>query len=213
MRVDAYLAGCVASAVNRLLTLDPETAEGLAELEGAALEIHLRDVERCIRLWPRSSGVAVELLASDAAEPLPARHVRISGPPATLLRLAASGESLEGTLPGGVSVSGDVRLAHRLRELLRSADLDWEEPISHLLGDSVAHEIGRGVRGALAWTRGAADTLLLDVGEYLREERRGAPDRGQLEDFVTEVERLRDDVERLQQRIARLTRAVRSPEP
>lgn len=213
MKSETYLAACVEAAINRILALDPELGEDIAALEGSVLELHLQGIERCLRLWPRRSGVAVETFTGAAFEPLPRRHLRISAPPATMLRLLARGEPLNGALPEGVAVSGDMHLAQRLGELLRGAALDWEEPLAAVLGDSVAHEVGRGMRGLFAWMREASDTLLLDVGEYLREERAVAPDAAQVEDLASDIERLRDDVDRLEQRIARLGRTVWSADP
>ncbi|MDX1434085.1 MAG: SCP2 sterol-binding domain-containing protein [Gammaproteobacteria bacterium] len=217
MTGEAYLAACVEAAIGRCIALDAELGEEIVALEGAVLELHLQGIELGFRLRACAGRVAVEAFAGRPPGPPPASGFRMSAPPATLVRLLASGARFDGALPAGVSVSGDMRLAQRLQTLLRRADLDLEEPLAGVLGDTIAHELGRGARRLLAWTIDAADTLLLDAGEYLREERGAAPDAAETEDFALDVERLRDDVERLEQRIARLdarsARAARSAEP
>ncbi len=192
--------------VNQVLALDPELAEGLAELEGTVLEAHVQGVEKRIQLHPSATGVGVVLVDGDGQQSAVVADVTISGPPFTLLRLLGSLESVDGVLPPDVSVSGELELVQKLNRLVKRANIDWEEPLSKLFGDSVAHEIGRGVHGFVSWARAASETFSSDVGEYLREERRLAPTRLEVDDFATHVDQVRDDVERLEVRVTRLNR-------
>ncbi len=192
--------------VNQVLALDPELAESLAELEGTVLEAHVQGVEKRIQLHPSATGVGVVLVDGDGQQSAVVADVTISGPPFTLLRLLGSLESVDGVLPPDVSVSGELELVHKLNRLAKCANIDWEEPLSKLFGDSVAHEIGRGVHGFVSWARAASETFSSDVGEYLREERRLAPTRLEVDDFATHVDQVRDDVERLEVRVTRLNR-------
>ena len=192
--------------VNQVLALDPELAESLAELEGTVLEAHVQGVEKRFQLHPSATGVGVVLVDGDGQQSAVVADVTISGPPFTLLRLLGSLESVDGVLPPDVSVSGELQLVQRLTRLVKRANIDWEEPLSKLFGDSVAHEIGRGVHGFVSWARAASETFSSDVGEYLREERRLAPTRLEVDDFATHVDQVRDDVERLEVRVTRLNR-------
>ena len=192
--------------VNQVLALDPELAEGLAELEGTVLEAHVQGVDKRFQLHPSATGVGVVLVDGDGQQSAVVADVTISGPPFTLLRLLGSLESVDGVLPPDVSVSGELELVQKLNRLAKRANIDWEEPLSKLFGDSVAHEIGRGVHGFVSWARAASETFSSDVGEYLREERRLAPTRLEVDDFATHVDQVRDDVERLEVRVTRLNR-------
>lgn len=203
-------AAGIQSAVNRLLALDPEFAEGLAELEGTVLEVHLQGLDERLRLYPQAAGVRVEAVNAaghGGAEP----DVTISGPPFTLLRLLGSLHTVDGVLPEEISVSGELAIVQKLTALARRARFDWEEPLARLLGDTVAYELGRGARAVAAHVRAAADTLSADIGEYLREERRLSPTQLEVDDFADAVDRTRDDVERLEVRVARLARRARGP--
>jgi ubiquinone biosynthesis protein UbiJ len=205
MTVQSVAVAGLQTIVNRVLELDPELAEGLAELEGAVFEVHVLGVDKRFQLHPSAMGVDVVLVDSDGQQSAAVPEVTISGPPFTLLRLLGSLESVDGVLPADVSVSGELQLVQKLARLAKRANIDWEEPLSKLFGDSVAHEIGRGVRGFVSWARVASETFSSDVGEYLREERRLTPTRLEVDDFATHVDRVRDDVERLGVRVARLT--------
>lgn len=197
------------AVVNRLLRLDPELAEGVAELEGSVVEVHIRGIDWRIQLHPSRAGIALVPVDRGAQSTAVTPDLAISGPPFTLLRLLGSLESVDGVLPPDVSISGDLHLIEKLGRLVKRADVDWEEPLSKLLGDSVTHEIGRGVRGFVSWARTASETFACDVGEYLREERRLSPTKLEVDDFAALVDRARDDVERLEVRIARLAGRVR----
>ena len=56
----------------------------------------------------------------------------------------------------------------------------------------------------MAWGRRNARILQDDIGEYLTEESRLLPTRFEFEEWRDEVDTLRDDVERLEARIAQL---------
>jgi ubiquinone biosynthesis protein UbiJ len=204
----AAVAG-LQSAVNRLLRLDPELAEGVAELEGSLLEVHIQGLDWRLQLHASRAGVEVVPVGAGEKPTTLEPDLLISGPPFTLLRLLASLESIDGVLPSDVSISGDLHLVEKLGRLAKRTDIDWEEPLSKLLGDSLTHEVGRGVRGLFSWLSKASETFAVDLGEYLREERRLSPTKLEIDDFAARVDMARDDIERLEVRISRLTGRMR----
>jgi ubiquinone biosynthesis protein UbiJ len=191
--------------IKNVLELDPELAEGIAELEGSVLEVHVQGFDKRFQLHPSKSGVSVVPVTNDESDSAIVPNVTISGPPFTLLRLLGSLESVDGVLPPDVSISGELQLVQKLTMLAKRANIDWEEPLSKLFGDTVAHEVGRGIRGFVSWAGAVTETIAWDLGEYLREERRLSPTRLEVDDFSADVDQARDDVERLAVRIARLT--------
>ena len=211
MTVQSVTVVGLQAIVNQVLELDPELAEGLAELQGSVLEAHVQGVDKRFQLRPSATGVGVVLVDGDGQQSAVVPDVTISGPPFTLLRLLGSLGSVDGVLPPDVSVSGELQLVQKLTRLAKRANIDWEEPLSKLFGDSVAHEIGRGVRGFVSWAHAASETFSSDMGEYLREERRLAPTRLEVDDFATGVDQTRDHVERLEVRVARLTSRALDP--
>jgi ubiquinone biosynthesis protein UbiJ len=105
-----------------------------------------------------------------------------------------------------VRIEGDAEVAQRFRELLAVARPDVEEELALVLGDVAAHRIGRFARGVLQWGRAATDSLATNVVEFLQEEGRDLPTRVETEEFLAGVDRLRDDAERFEARLARLER-------
>lgn len=180
---------------NRLIRLDPDTLARLGELHGKVIRLEFVGPEKTLYILPSEAGLRL-LTAHDAAP-----DVTLRGEPAVFARLALGG----GAMPAGeLQIKGDLELGQRFQRVLRAIDIDWEEHLSHLVGDVLAHELGRAARGARAWQAQAVHTLGMDVTEYLQEESRMLPTRGEVEVFLNAVDALRAGADRLEQRVARL---------
>ena len=180
---------------NRLLRLDPETLARLGELHGKVIRIEFVGPAKTLYILPSEAGL--RLLAAHDAAP----DVTLRGEPAVFARLALGGAT---TRAGELQISGDLELGQRFQQVLRALDIDWEEHLSRRVGDVLAHQLGRAARGARAWQAQAARTLGMDVSEYLQEESRILPTRGEVEAFLDAVDGLRAGADRLEQRVARL---------
>ncbi len=197
--------------INRALKLDPEFLESLEPLRGKLLALELGGTDVTVYLSLSGDGVTL-YQRSEAEEILRDRapDVGVSGTPAALLRMLGKMRRGDAGFGDEVRLSGDVAVMETLRDAFRRLDVDLEEQLSRLVGDIAAHEIGRAARAVLSWGENLRQTLLADSGEYLVEELRVSPPRHELEDFAAEVDRIRDDVERIEKRIARL-HAAREP--
>ena len=107
---------------------------------------------------------------------------------------------------GELEITGDAHTGERFQRLLALARPDIEEELSHIVGDAAAHSIGQLARGLGEWARDARATMGTNIREYLQEESRDVPSRYETERFARDVGTLRDDVDRLEARIARLQR-------
>jgi ubiquinone biosynthesis protein UbiJ len=133
----------------------------------------------------------------------------IAGPPLALLELFA--RRADSAAPRGaerVYVSGDAEVAARYRELLVLARPDWEEELSRLVGDLPARRVSLAARAALSWARGFARSARANVAEYLQEESRALVSKPEVEEFLSQVDALRETADRVEARIARLERRL-----
>ena len=140
--------------------------------------------------------------ASSAADSSSATATLEGTPPVLLSLLGNAGA--EGFRESGAELSGDAATAEAFAELLRHARPDLEEEISRMVGDIPAHQLAGVARRADAWTRQAGSALAMNTSEFLQEEARQLPPRVEVNAFGRDVERLRDDIERAAQRLARL---------
>ena len=105
---------------------------------------------------------------------------------------------------GEVQVDGDTELANAIRFLFGNLRWDVEEDLSRVVGDAAAHRLAGTARAFAAWQRDAVERLGENVAEYLKEEADILVHPHELARFGTDVEALRDAVERLEKRVARL---------
>jgi ubiquinone biosynthesis accessory factor UbiJ len=140
----------------------------------------------------------------------------VAGPPLALLELfARRGDSSAPRGSERVHISGDAEIAARYRELLELARPDWEEELSRLIGDLPARRVSLAARAALSWARGFAHSARANVAEYLQEESRALVSKPEVEEFLSQVDALRETADRVEARIARLERRLdgrREPE-
>lgn len=105
-----------------------------------------------------------------------------------------------------VELTGSTELAQVVRQLFLELEWDFEEDLSRVFGDVLAHRMARTGRHLFAWQRDAGTRLAQNFAEYWTEEDPLITRRGDIAQFSSEVERLRDDVDRLEKRIERLQR-------
>jgi ubiquinone biosynthesis protein UbiJ len=194
---DAVLAAIEAS-INHVLALDPEGAGCLAEHQGRVLLLELIGFGTRIYCIPGERGM--QLYGDYAAEP----DCTVRGTPAALLRMALARHREDAIFAGFVTIDGDNRLAQGIGDCLYGLDIDWEEQLARVLGDTAAHRIGVEARGTRGWARRSTDVLTQDLREYLIEEARLVPSHDEVRAFTDGVDHTRDDCERLAARVERL---------
>lgn len=119
----------------------------------------------------------------------------IGGSPLNLARLA--GEDPEAIIRAGhVRISGDADIATDFRALLDILRPDWEEELSHLTGDAIAHETSRALHGFADWAGRARRSLGRSIAEYLTEESRDLVASTELEEFNSGVDQTAAAVDR-----------------
>ena len=106
-------------------------------------------------------------------------------------------------------VSGDADLVEECRDAFRDLDIDWEEVLSHYIGDIAAHQVGRHTRGFLRWAKKAASTLKQDTEEYLLYESRTLVSDLEFSDFSDDVDHLAQAADELEVRCQKLSDKIK----
>ena len=182
------------AALNHLLEQQPWAAERLRPFAGQALEF------RCppfpdLRLAITGSG----LLDRAQAETANALVVKLS--PGALPLVLARDE----TARKRVEIEGSADLAGAVDYLFRHLSWDFEEDLSGVFGDIVAHRLASGGKALATWPRDAALRLAESLAEYWTEEQPLLARPTDVESFCRDVDALRDDVARLEKRVAYLS--------
>ena len=191
------LIGVVGDAANRMLRLDQDSLRDLGGLSGRVIRLDIRGLGRPLYLFPSEAGLDVR--SAHAGVPDATLSASVSG-----LANLARGRWSQAFASGEVQISGDLELGQRFQTILQRVHVDWEEAAARLLGDPLAHQLGNAVRAARAGARASGAVILHDLAEYLQCERRDLPQRHELDAFLDDVDVLRLDADRLEQRLARL---------
>jgi len=187
------------SLLNRNIAASSAARALCRRLDGKVMALHVEGMP--LSIFFKSNGEQMSLDTQHEGTP----NATLSGTPLSLLRMA--GPAPEAALrTGSVHIHGDAEIAQAFSELLKQARPDLEEELSRVIGDVAAHQVGNVARSALGFARRAADTFAQNVSEYLQEEGRDAPSRTEADEFITGVDKLRDDVDRFDARLSLLER-------
>jgi ubiquinone biosynthesis protein UbiJ len=188
------LTQSIENLLNRNLPRSPRAGELAAALQGKTVRIEARALSWIV--VAESLGTSLRLTKSDSERSVDAE---ISG---SLMNLAAlAGPHPEEVIRrGDVTIRGDAEIAQKFRELAMLLKPDVEEELSKLIGDTPAHQALRFVRTITGAGRRAATTQIRNAAEYLAHESRDLVPRAEAEDFYRGVERLREDLDRLDAR-------------
>ena len=193
----SLLAGLEA-ALNRYLRLDPDAMARMVTLQPRSIAIELLPLQLTLYVVPCEHGV--QLRSRLEHEP----DTVLRGTPLGLAQLGLGSQSGKALFSGSVTIEGDVETGQAFKAILDEMDIDWEEQISRLTGDVIAHRLGNTARRVSAAVQQGRHTLEQDVNEYLHEELRVLPTRVEIENFGADVARLGMDTDRLAARIRRL---------
>ena len=155
-------------------------------------------INQSIYLFPGDDGIIILSDFDGEAD------TTLSGTPLALAKLGVSDDAASILFSGEVKISGDTRLGNQFKKILARTSIDWEEQLSQYVGDAVAHQLGNAVRDFSQWFARSKHSLQMDVGEYLQEESRLVPSNAELNRFVTDVDLLRESVDRLEARVSRI---------
>lgn len=191
-------------ALNRALALDADTRAQLRTLHGQRVVLTLTSPPMAVQV--QVEGDALRVGPPDGqAEPDLGVRTTLGALLGQLPRLLdRSGEAAAPI--GKLRIEGDAELARRLQQLARRFDPDWEQPFVRVFGDVLGVQVAKAVSAGLRQAQVAGRNLAESAAEYVTEESRDVVSRAELEAFHDDVDALRDDVERIAARIARLQR-------
>jgi len=105
-----------------------------------------------------------------------------------------------------IGIQGSADLASTVQYLFRHLRWDFEEDLSRIFGDVLAHRMVEQGRRFAAWNREAAEKLAQNLAEYWIEEQPLLARPADVRQFLAGVDQLRDDLARIEKRIEALTR-------
>lgn len=183
--------------INRGIGLSSTAQAMAAALDGKALDVRLDGTPLALRLTARDGQLRLSGIGEGSAA------ATLAGSPLAMLRLLG-GDPQQLIREGEVRMTGDTDVANQFRDLLHMARPDLEDELAKLVGDPLAHQFGTLARGFADFGLRTAESVSRSFGEYFTEERRTLPTRTEAQEFFRDVDRVTNDVERAEARVARL---------
>jgi len=200
VKIPTPLLSAVETAINAWLKLDSETLPRFAELNGKIIRLHITGLDFNLYFFPSTSGIQVLGNYPDE-EAGGIVDATIHGSPMALIRLGTSTNAGETMLKSDVEIDGDMHIAETFSTILKEVDIDWEELLSKLVGDIVAHQAGQVARGASDWFKETVDAMKLNTGEYISEESKLSPADAEVRYHMDQIDDVRMAVDRLAVRV------------
>jgi ubiquinone biosynthesis protein UbiJ len=205
VKLPAGLISGLDMAINRYLRLDPDTLARMAQLDTHCIAIELRGLDLTLYALPGGNGISI----TDHCAGTP--DTTISGTPFGLARIGLGRQKERALFSGEVEITGNVEVGRAFQDILEGMDIDWEEQLSRLTGDMVAHNIGNAMRNAGDLLRQGSAITRQNTTEYLQEELRVLPAHIEINNFCADVTKLAMDADRLAARVARLEKKSAIP--
>ncbi|ATD59407.1 sterol-binding protein [Janthinobacterium svalbardensis] len=112
-----------------------------------------------------------------------------------------------------VKIEGDAEFANAISQLSKGLRWEAEHDLEKVLGPMLAMRLVSGAKDAAAFVRTGQQKLAENVAEYFLDEQPMLIRPATLQEYSAGVTRVRDDVERLAKRLARLEKAAAALQP
>ena len=112
-----------------------------------------------------------------------------------------------------VKIEGDAEFANAISQLSKGLRWEAEYDLEKVVGPMLATRLVAGAKDAAAFVRTGQQKLAENVAEYFLDEQPMLIRPSTLQEYSAGVTRVRDDVERLAKRLARLEKAAAAVQP
>jgi ubiquinone biosynthesis protein UbiJ len=186
-------AGAICRAINHVLASEPWATGELSKHTGKSILLRLPFGDLCCEIG--SGGLLTVLKVAET----PSLTLEVSAK--ALSDLAGSSGSLREQAFKAVKITGDADLAQLIGRLAGQLRWEYEEDLAQLFGDAPAHFAVKQGKKFVSATRAAASDLLDNVVEYVSEEKKVLLNQRDFRIRKTELNDLRDSVDRMEKRI------------
>jgi ubiquinone biosynthesis protein UbiJ len=186
-------AGAICRAINHVLGTEPWAMGELSKHADKSILLKLPFGDLCCEIG--SGGLLTVLKVAEA----PSLTLEVSAK--ALSDLAGSSGGLREQAFKAVKITGDADLAQLIGRLAGQLRWEYEEDLAKLFGDAPAHFAVKQGKKFVSATRAAASDLLDNMVEYVSEEKKVLLNQRDFRIRKTELNDLRDSVDRMEKRI------------
>jgi ubiquinone biosynthesis protein UbiJ len=184
--------------INKILCLDEEACYALKKINKKIIALEFENTELKLYITPIENRLSINTECD--VDP----DVSIKSTLDSFLKTILPLKIQPLILPINMKIVGDTTLARDFQNIISNLKVDFEDPLSKFLGDTLAFQIGRFIRKASSSTFSIVETIMSDTSEYLRFEVEMLPDELLINEFNKEVDCLRDETELISKRIDKI---------
>ena len=203
MEFRQIIASVLERALNATLAMDPASVQLLAKLDGRVIAMNIESIDGSFYLLPHRERVTIEINHDQNPD------IVIKGGLLAYVRSATASVRGSANPDQLLEISGDAHSVAVLRDFLRSLQLDFEEQLSSLIGDMPARQAGNQIRSFSEWAEQVGQSIAVNTGEYLTEEKQLLVARPRIDRFLIAVDQLQNDTERLASQLGTLEKVDR----
>ena len=203
MEFRQIIASVLERALNATLAMDPTSVQLLAKLDGRVIAMNIESIDGSFYLLPHRERVTIEIDHDQNPD------IVIEGGLLEYARSATASVRGSANPDQLLEISGDAHSVAVLRDFLRSLQPDFEEQLSSLVGDMPARQAGNQIRSFAEWAEQVGQSIAVNTGEYLTEEKQLLVARPRIDRFLIAVDQLQNDTERLASRLGTLEKVDR----
>jgi ubiquinone biosynthesis protein UbiJ len=183
------------TAINQALKTDLQTLARLQELQNKKIKLDITDWNCAFFIIPQHHGIELRAKISGAPDTI------ITGKLNNLVHIGLSSNKKEAMRQHQIQFSGDGHTGIAMQQMLSHIDIDWEEQLSRLVGDTPATFISKGLQSALNIGKSIVESIRRNTEEYIHHEAKLCPRPEDLESFYQHIATLRNDVDRLEAKL------------
>ncbi len=184
--------------INRALRCDPDALAKIASLKNQVIEVSCEDWNMVFYIIPDAQGLQFHKKYSGKVD------TTLHGTLNHFLHIFVKGADTKTLFEYPIDIHGNTHTIEVLRDAFKNIDIDWEERLSHHLGDVIAHKICFHFKKSKKTLEKSIENVVDQTKEFIHFEARNLVSNKQAEQFYADIATLRDDVERMEARMKHL---------
>jgi ubiquinone biosynthesis protein UbiJ len=184
-------------ALNHTISLDPQGKNLIKRFQGKVIKLEILNPNISIYILAQADNfILLENYEGKADTIIRARLLDL-----IQISFKTADEKNQAVFNKQIIIEGDIGLGQQFQSLFNKLDIDWEEHLSHISGDIIAHQLFSTGKQFLSWGNRTKQTLSLDVAEFLQYETRDLIEKREVDLFLNEIDNIRNAYDRLEARI------------
>ena len=203
MEFPQIMATVLERSLNATLAMNPGSEQLLAKLKDRVIAINIESLDGRFYLLPQRDRVSIVVDHDQSPD------IVIEGGLLAYARSATASVMGSPNPDQLLEIKGDAHLVAVMQDFFRLLQPDFEDQLSSLIGDIPAHYAGNQIRSFVKWAEQVGQSIAVNTGEYLTEEKQLLVARSRIDRFLVAVNQTRIDTEQLARRLDTLEKLER----